>query len=603
MVLPNRLFFLRGLCLLLLSSSGACGSKQSPESASTAAAPKPRSYVQVLLRTGLVAERHRRWLLFADTTHRDYFRLGHTPRQVRAWLADYEQRIEEKQTLNPDSVQPQAPTAEELRHPPPPPPMLTVIHLPSTPAAKALARQQTIELTHQLQQAGLLTAAEYRRTLPLVTAGEFYSRRNLLTTVNELARSAKRLQQSSTSLPPMLLRLGLLTKAQTQQLAYDLQAGAFTDPVELLPRLPHAQIFSRRQYPTAMLPYLEQLHRDVAKLVPGLQFTNFRAQIVTPGEMAPCINCSGAQDVLVQLQIGTQQYAQRTEWEPGYDAEGGNRPKIDDNQFYHIFNQALADQGSPYRLVLVQSEQAQHTIGGQERFGLWRLTAPQAQALDTLSASALRLEDYESFLILPTDTVTAALRAFTSLGFLRHLSPAQRQAAESRLYQARLQAREDVLRFMPGSVGEYQGDPQYRSWSYARLLQVLRKASGNYFLPAQVRDGRQHADGSLHFQLGRRSYQSSLYQANESPDPRLFQLVQLALQEQRIPGKFYQISADLSPSKGLVVNYVFLLPAQERIIRQKHLLELTDPTLSDAQRFTEEELAEMAADSAYHTGQ
>lgn len=318
--------------------------------------------------------------------------------------------------------------------------------------------------------------------------------------------------------------------------------------------------------------------------------------------MAPCINCPDAEDVLVTLQVGARQYAQRSEWQPGYGPEGSKRPEIDERAFYHIFNQVLTDQGSPHRLVYVRSEQAQYTIGNQH-FGLLRLTAPQAHALDTLATSALELEDYESFIILPTDTVTASLQSFTALGFLRHLNPAQCLVAEARLRQARLTAREQVLQFMPGSVGEYRGDPQYRSWSYARLLQVLCKASGDRFIPTQVRDDCQHADGTLRFQLGRRSYQSPMYQANESPDPRLFQLVQRALREQHIPGKFYRVSATLAQSKGMAVNYVFLLPAQERIIRQKHLLALTDPMLSDAQRFTQEELAEMAADSAFHSGQ
>lgn len=347
--------------------------------------------------------------------------------QVRGWLADYEERIEEKQPLNPDSVQLHIPTAEVMRHPLPPPPMVTIIRILNRPAEQTLTRAQTVQLTHQLQQAGLLTAAEYRRTLPLATAGEFYSRCNLLTSVNELSWAAEGLEQS-TDLPPMLQRLGLLTKVQTQQLAHDLRTGVFTDPIELLPRLPNARIFSRQQYPSALFSYLEQLHRNVAQLLPNLQFTNFRAQVITPGEVPSCLNCPGAEDVLVQLQIGSKQYAQRSQWQPGYGQVGSNRPAIDDNQFYHIFNQALADQGSPHRLVFVRSAHAQHPIGGQQRFGLWRLTAPQAEALDTLENSALRLDDYGSFRILPTDTVTAALRSFAALGFLRHLSPAQRLA-------------------------------------------------------------------------------------------------------------------------------------------------------------------------------
>ena len=75
------------LATLLLS---ACGSNQVTESANPQVAPVSHSYVRALLRTGLVAVRHRRWLFFADTTRQGMFRLGHTPREVRGWLADYE---------------------------------------------------------------------------------------------------------------------------------------------------------------------------------------------------------------------------------------------------------------------------------------------------------------------------------------------------------------------------------------------------------------------------------------------------------------------------------------------------------------------------------
>lgn len=79
--------------------------------------------------------------------------------------------------------------------------------------------------------------------------------------------------------------------------------------------------------------------------------------------------------------------------------------------------------------------------------------------------------------------------------------------------------------------------------------------------------------------------------------------MQRALGEKHIPGKFYRVSATLAQSTGMVVNYVFLSPAPERAIRQMHLLELTDPSLSDAQRYAQEEAADRATDSVFHSGQ
>lgn len=181
-----------GTVLFLLLS--ACQEKYHPETVQRPASPVSTSFVSALLLTGLVAKQHQRWLFFADTTRHDMFQLGHTPRQVRGWLADYEERLAEKQTLNPDSVHLHVATEAELRHPPPIPPMVKIVRFPNTPAERVLARTQTIQLTHQLRRAGLLTTAEYRRTLPLARAGAFYSRRDLLLKVNEF-NSTEDLQQ------------------------------------------------------------------------------------------------------------------------------------------------------------------------------------------------------------------------------------------------------------------------------------------------------------------------------------------------------------------------------------------------------------------------
>ena len=90
--------------------------------------------------------------------------------------------------------------------------------------------------------------------------------------------------------------------------------------------------------------------------------------------------------------------------------------------------------------------------------------------------------------------------------------------------------------------------------------------------------------------LGRQSYQITLDPANESPDARLFQVVQQALREQQLPGKFFEVSPGLAQSRGMVTGYVFLLPEQERIIRRKQLLQLIDPTLTQEERDAQEEV-------------
>lgn len=585
----RRLSSIIGLFLALLSLAiTACDFSPTGKQTKQAAAV-PRNYTAALLRTGLVKPQHRRWLLFCDTTHMEGFQLGHTARRVRGWLSEYEALQEKHWHFNPDSLR--IASEQEMRKPPPPPPMMvTAILLPTTPQEKQWARAQTILLVKQLRQAQLLTPDEYQILLPLAQAGGFYSRRNLLYNTTDILAVASRLR-ASRQLAPILQQLGMLTPPQARQLALELRAGRIHDPVQLLTRLPGARVFRRADYPAALMPYLRQLHQDVARLLPGLVFSDFRAEVVQPGQLSYCTNCPEDQDVVVHLQMGGREYAHRSALRVAGEANGAS---VYPEQFYQIFNQVLADRALPYRLAFVESEQEHYLFGPSKQFGLWRLTTAQHEALDTLEYSALHSTGPSGFDLLPTDTVMNALRAFDQLGLLRHLLPAQRAAAEIRLRQARLSEREEVLHYVPGSLGEYRGAPDYATWSYARLLAVLSRLSGGQFKPLQVQDRASQAGGTLRFLLGRQSYQTTLDPANEAPDARLFQLVQRALREQQLPGKFFEVSPGLAQSRGMVTGYVFLLPEQERIIRRKQLLHLIDPNLTEEERNAQEEAEESA---------
>lgn len=145
-------------------------------------------------------------------------------------------------------------------------------------------------------------------------------------------------------------------------------------------------------------------------------------------------------------------------------------------------------------------------------------------------------------------------------------------------------------------MGEYRGAPDYATWSYSRLLKVLEDVAGRRFHFVQVQDRTQQAEGGpLRFGLGGKLYRTVLDQASERPDARLFKLVQQALREQRVPGKFFEVQGGLAQSRGMVTAYVFLLPEQEQIIRRRQLLHLIDPTLTQEEQLAREEAEEASS--------
>ena len=75
------------------------------------------------------------------------------------------------------------------------------------------------------------------------------------------------------------------------------------------------------------------------------------------------------------------------------------------------------------------------------------------------------------------------------------------------------------------------------------------------------------------------------------PDFWLFQLIQQALREQHLPGRFYQVRGDVTSSAGVAAGYLFLQPAAARALRSRQLLPPENPTLTQQQRFAGEEAA------------
>jgi hypothetical protein len=588
-------FSIKRLLVALGVVVGACGTDTPPASHTSLAAAAPTkstlanaSFAAILVQTGLVAPQYRAWVRFCDTTRVEAYHLPHTPIAVRSWLEDYYTRLADGETLRPDSLR------FGSRHPAPPGMVVSrpLLRLTSA-AAMQHSRQQTQHFLAQLKQAGLLGTAEYQYLLPLAAGGEFYDRAALLNRADDWWRQHQR--EPHPVVDTVLQQIGLLSPAAAQQLRHRWTDRWVVDPLDALSAVAGARVFSRRDYPAALGPYLAQLHQDVAALLPGFAFTHFQYEVV-PASQSDNSDPSQPPAVLVRFRVGKQTYTQRSDLQmdtgqPGAPwARLATRHALPAEQFYQLFNRVLTDQRSPYRLAYLPSAEAEGTQNVRGRFGLARLTTAQFQTLDTLPASPLGASAAQDFRLLPTDSITAAIHTFTALGFFQHLSPQQREVAARRAQQRHYLFREDILQYYPGSIGVYEGWPRYPTWSYTRLVHLLARLSQGHFVPHHVTDNCQQTDGELRFKVGQRWYQTLLHQANDSPDPRLFQLVQRALHEAGRSGKIYQVRGDLGQSpSGLAAGYVFLLPAAAQRIRSQALLTLNDPSLSVAQQMAQEE--------------
>ncbi|QIL78364.1 hypothetical protein [Hymenobacter sp. HDW8] len=217
-------------------------------------------------------------------------------------------------------------------------------------------------------------------------------RPRLLWALAGLGQEAQAIAADST-LVPALRRAGLLLPARASALEQALAAGQVLDPVQVLPYLTsRSQLFARPTYPVALGPYLRRLYADVARLLPEVAYTDFHYRVEVPPDFRPCRGgCPDNRDPIVRFRVQGKRYAHRCSVWLEESPDGRRQYSVDQDAFYAIFNQVLADQASPYRVVNVVSSVSKYTLLPTSQFALWVVTPAQARALDAPHKTFTRL--------------------------------------------------------------------------------------------------------------------------------------------------------------------------------------------------------------------
>ncbi|HEY9195382.1 MAG TPA: hypothetical protein VIM77_03930 [Mucilaginibacter sp.] len=346
-------------------------------------------------------------------------------------------------------------------------------------------------LLEKIKRAGLLTDRVYSSTLKNINNGRYVVELQVIST---LAETSMRLEWLA---PDNLLAVAdelhknyILSDSSFLRLKDDINNGRIESAFQLNEYCEHDRIFDLASYPDDPGIWLEQMHRDIASILPGLDFTDFKyTEVPDTSFSAPGIRFK------VSLNVNGRTYKHISLPITNYgNPKGKITPKdIFVEDFYRIFNKVLTDQQSPYRLhsMIFSHSPTNEDIG---RFALIALKDEQAEVFfknPLMSYILLSMDGYES--MLTSAKIDSTLTGWRAMGLFAHLSKTQLDKAFDDARAADPFTTGSLLSNFPEVVYNLHNGLTGSRRPYGNLLIQLAKITHGAFNPVkivQIKTGR-----------------------------------------------------------------------------------------------------------------
>jgi hypothetical protein len=342
---------------------------------------------------------------------------------------------------------------------------------------------------------------------------------------------------------------GMVAHPEDQEIIRRIDDRSLTDPMDMLEFCQNARRFNAKNYSTDPAIALEKIFNETASLLPDLDFTDFAWEVVEEAQEGK----QGGKTLLISLKIGDFTYWQADPLGAELPAATSFSGRLNPRTYYKIFNLALAEQGSLYRLHYVSCQlDKDRGIDPNRRFGIIALRESQPEAFRYLgSYYRFSKEDFRN--ALSRELVGGVIERYFSFGmFSRMTLPEYRKSREFALSNPRM-SYEEVLDCFPGVFLDLD---KTQVLGYADLLDNLADISRGKFTPEAVSNAERFS-----FEFGGDTWAASLRKYDAGPDQAFFALVDQATAT--LPeGRFYALSSGN--------KYVFLNTEQwDLLYRQK----------------------------------
>lgn len=418
----------------------------------------------------------------------------------------------------------------------------------------------------KLKSCSIINEIQFQQFSAKISNNEFSHSPQFLLSITAQAAFQEHMSPEKLKVFANKLKSKEIVSVKYDQLISDIDKGQLQNPIDFLNYCYKAVIIHEQDYANEPEKYLEQIHKKTASIFPELAFTDFQFQVVLDSTISD--DESKFYNFIVSLKSNGKKYKQKSFYRlysKTKDQYFSN--KIDQQEYYKIFNKILADLQSPYRLHEVKAYQGNAVTW--KVFGILALSKEQANALR--SGDDYFSPSYESFKnTLTSKNIAKAIEEYEKIGLLSHLTAAQIQKAKEAVAEQENINLNDVLIAFPEVIYRFDTELANLEAPYDELIKEYQKISHQDFNPTEVSDNFDIAKNKevvLRFKLGAKLYNETFKIEDDWIDPKFFDFIKAIATKNKLKGQFYELYTG-----GQEASIIYLTKEQYEYLRENKLL-------------------------------
>jgi hypothetical protein len=393
-------------------------------------------------------------------------------------------------------------------------------------------------LLEKIKKANLLTDRVYTYTLKGIDSGVYIVELQLIVSLTEMSSRLEWLVPSGLlPVAELFHKTGIVSDSSFIRLENDIKNNKIESVFQLNDYCKLDRIFDLKKYPEDPDVWLEQLHRDIASILPGLNFTDFSyttipdTSFTIPGvRFKVSLVCNGRTYKYTSLAMSNYK-----------NKQAKITPKdISVEDFYRIFNKILTDQQSPFRIHSIMFSPEKNNNDHFRNFALIALNDAQAEIFTQEAIFSYMMVSMDSYDSKMTSTkIDSLIVGWKKLGLFAHLSNAEISKAIDNTEAADPFSTSNLLGNFPDVIYNLHDALTAPRYPYSNLLTHFAKITHGAFNPTKIVQSKVNHGVKLQYLSNGKIHSNIFPTVYGWLDTKFSVFVKNLSQENSLPGDFY----------------------------------------------------------------
>lgn len=397
-------------------------------------------------------------------------------------------------------------------------------------------------LLDKIRKAGLLTDRVYTRTLKDIDSSSYIMDVQM---VGSLAELSSRLEWLTPNrlLPvaEQLHKASIVSDSSFTRLQDDIRNGIIESTDQLNAYCKLSRTIDLKTYPDDPHLWMEQLHRDIASIIPGLNFTNF--SYTTTHDSSSSTEGLPETKFKVSLTCNGHIYKYTsTAFDYGIRQRKVKPTDIFTHLFFRIFNKVLTDQQSPLRLHAVMFGQGNSAGSGLEYLPLIALREDQVEVFmkePCMRYMLVSMDGYDN--TLTSGRIDSTIAGWKKMGLFAHLSEAEIEKAVDDAKADDWYSMNKLLSDFPHVVYPLHTASMNPHTPYTSILNHFAEITHCAFNPTKISEQKVAGGYKLQYVSKGKTHSYTFHTAYGWMDTRSTSFMKRLARDNSLPGNFYQL--------------------------------------------------------------